>query len=316
MASRAFPKVESEIFNVHGLYHKLNFDVDARDAWSNVKLDTIGVQDDLDDNTYEYVRRYLALTDYAGGLLPPQYDPRHLILRRMMSPITGPTDIQASLESIQMALHQRLQTKRGPEGRRRVIDYMTLDLQSTYFPYSSRDNFGKPFGQNMYNWQWFLGDRTSIISYGWFEFWNLGGQSLNAATNVSKHNDPFGLSVITTGLSISRPPRGSVYLGYTIIDTGPIDTSALTVSINYWLSPKWYGAFSTVYDFGNAVLLGEMFSFTRIGADYLTTIGLTVDPQRSSYMFAFMLSPRISPNIRFGSGLGLGQFDSRYAPTQ
>jgi hypothetical protein len=29
-----------------------------------------------------------------------------------------------------------------------------------------------------------------------------------------------------------------------------------------------------------------------------------------------MLSPRISPNIRFGSGLGMTQFDSRYAPTQ
>ena len=49
----------------------------------------IGVQDDLDDNTYEYVRRYFALTNYAGGLLPPQYDPRHLILRRTLSPITG-----------------------------------------------------------------------------------------------------------------------------------------------------------------------------------------------------------------------------------
>jgi hypothetical protein len=70
-----------------------------------------------------------------------------------------------------------------------------------------------------------------------------------------------------------------------------------------------------MYDFGNAVLLGSTFSFTRIGADYLTTIGLTVDPQRNSYMFAFMLSPRISPNIRFGSGLG-SQFDARYAPTQ
>ena len=197
-----------------------------------------------------------------------------------------------------------------------MIDYMTLDLQSTYFPYSSRDNFGKPFGQNMYNWQWFLGDRTSIISYGWFEFWNLGGQPLFAATNVSKHNDPFGLNVITSGISISRPPRGNIFLGYTVIDTGPINTSALNATFSYWLSPKWYGAFSTVYDFGNAVLLGEMFSFTRIGADYLTTIGLTVDPQRNSYMFAFMLSPRISPNIRFGSGLGMSQFDSRYAPTQ
>jgi hypothetical protein len=71
-----------------------------------------------------------------------------------------------------------------------------------------------------------------------------------------------------------------------------------------------------MYDFGNAILLASQFSFTRIGADYLTTVGLTVDPQRNSYMFALMLSPRLSPNIRLGSGLGTGQFDSRYAPTQ
>ena len=58
-----------------------------------------------------------------------------------------------------------------------------------------------------------------------------------------------------------------------------------------------------------------MFSFTRIGADYLTTIGLTVDPQRKSYQFAFQISPRMSPNFRIGSGLGLNQFDSRFAPT-
>ena len=315
MAWKAYPKVESEVFNVHGLNHKLNFDVDARDAWSNLRLDQIGVQDDLDDNTYEYARRYFALTNYAGGLLPPQYDPRHLLLRRVMSPISGPTDIQGSMETVQFALHQRLQTKRGPEGRRRVIDYMTLDLNSTYFPYANRDNFGKAFGQNMYNWQWFLGDRTSIVSYGWFEFWKIGGQPI-FNTNVNRHNDPFGLNVITSGISISRPPRGNIYLGYTVIDTGPINTSALTTSLSYWLSPKWYGSYSTMYDFGNAILLASMFSFTRIGADYLTTIGLTVDPQRNSYMFAFMLSPRISPNIRFGSGLGLSQFDSRYAPTQ
>jgi hypothetical protein len=315
MAWRAFPGVESELFNVHGLNHKINLDVDARDAWSNVKLDQIGVQDDLDDNTYEYVRRYFALTNYAGGLLPQQYDPRHLILRRALSPIAGPTDIQASIETVQLNLHQRLQTKRGPEGRRRVIDYMTLDLSTTYFPYSTRDNFGKNFGQNMYNWQWFLGDRTSIVSYGWFEFWNIGGQPI-FNTNVNRHNDPFGLNVITSGISINRPPRGTAYIGYTVINTGPINTSALTTSVNYWLSPKWYGSYSTMYDFGNAILLASMFSFTRIGADYLTTIGLTVDPQRNSYMFAFMLSPRLSPNIRFGSGLGLSQFDSRYAPTQ
>lgn len=315
MAWRAYPWVQSELLNLHGLNHKINFEADFRDAWANTKLEQVGVQDDLDDNTYESVRRYFALTNYAGGVLPQQYDPRHLILRRMISPITGTTDVQGSMETLHLGVHQRLQTKRGPEGKRRIIDYMTLDLDTTYFPYAQRDNFGKPFGQNMYNWQWFIGDRTSIMSYGWFEFWKLTGNPIYK-TNVNRHNDPFGLDMVTTGVSLNRPPRGSVFLGYSVVNTGPINTSALTTTINYWMSPKWYGTYSTMYDFGNAILLSASFSLTRIGADYLTSVGLNVDPQRQSYMFAFVISPRLSPNIKLGNGVGLGGFDARYAPTQ
>ena len=58
------------------------------------------MQDDLDDNTYEYVRRYLsALTSFTGGLLPFPYDPRHLILRQTLSPITGTTDVQSCIRA-------------------------------------------------------------------------------------------------------------------------------------------------------------------------------------------------------------------------
>jgi hypothetical protein len=295
--------------------HKVNFQADYRTAFSTVDLDRIGVQDDLDDNTYEQVRRYFALTTYAGGILPPQYDPRYLIARRAVSPITGTTDVQTTIETLQLGIHQRLQTKRGPEGRRRIIDFMTLDLTTTYFPHADRDNFGKPFGQNMYNWEWFIGDRTSIISYGWFEFWELTGDPLTKPA-IDRRNNPFGLNIITTGISISRPPRTNLFIGYTVIDTGVITTSALNSSISYWLSPKWYGTYATSYDFGNDLLLAANFSVTRIGADYLTSIGLSIDPQRESYMFAVELQPRISPNIRFGSTAGMNQFDSRYAPTQ
>jgi hypothetical protein len=315
MAWKAYPWIQSELLNVHGLNHKINFEADYRDAWANTHLDQIGVQDDLDDNTYEAVRRYFALTNYAGGVLPQQYDPRHLILRRMISPITGTSDIQGSMNTLHLGIHQRLQTKRGPEGKRRIIDYMTLDLDTTYFPDAARDNFAKPFGQNMYNWQWFIGDRTSITSYGWFEFWTLNGNPIYK-TNIDRHNDPFGLNMVTTGISLSRPPRGNVFLGYTVVNTGPINTSALTTSVTYWLSPKWYGTYSTMYDFGNAILLSASFSLTRIGADYLTSLGLNVDPQRQSYMFAVVISPRLSPNIKLGNGVGLGTFDARYAPTQ
>jgi hypothetical protein len=311
-AWKKYPGVENELLNVHGLNNKISIFADARAAYSNQQLNKIAVQDDLDDNTYEYVRRYEALTNFVGGILPMPYDPRHLILRQTLSPITDTTDVQATINTIQLGVHQRLQTKRGPVGKRRIVDYMTLDASTTYFPTANRDNFGTPWGQAMYNYQWYIGDRTSIVSSGWFDFFKLVGSS--PLPSVTGYN-PNGLNIITTGVSISRPPRANVFLGYSIIDTGPIKTSALNVSLSYWLSPKWYGTFSESYDFGNAVSLGSMFAFTRIGADYLTTIGLTVDPQRNSYMFAFQITPRLSPGL--GSGATAGNtFDTRFAPTQ
>ena len=315
MASKVYPSAESELFNVHGINHKINLEADFRTAYSNRALNRIGVQDDLDDNTYEGVRRYFALTNYAGGILPQQYDPRYLILRRTLSPITGTTDVQGTIDTLRLGLHQRLQTKRGPEGKRNIIDYMTFDLDTTYFPNAARDNFNTAFGQNTYNYQWFLGDRMSILSYGWFEFWKLTGNPIYK-TNTDRHNNPFGLNVITSGISLNRPPRGNIYIGYTVVDTGPIKTSALTTSLNYWLSPKYYGTYTTMYDFGNGILLAAIFSLTRIGPDYISSLGLTVDPQRQSYMFAIQVSPRFSPNMRLGSGGNSSQFDPRFAPTQ
>src|SRR5262249_33909390 len=115
---KKYPTVESEILNVHGLNNKISLFADARAAFSNVRLNSIAVQDDLDDNTYEFVRRYLAMTAFKGGILPFPYDPRHYILRNMISPIAGTTDVQASITTVSLGLHQRLQTKRGPIGRR------------------------------------------------------------------------------------------------------------------------------------------------------------------------------------------------------
>ena len=312
---KKYPNVSSDILNVHGLNNKISLFVDARAAFSNVRLNSIAVQDDLDDNTYEFVRRYLAMTSFQGGILPFQYDPRHYILRNMISPITGTTDIQAAINTVQLGIHQRLQTKRGPIGRRRIVDFMTLDATTTYFPDSARDNFGTPWGLTQYNYQWYLGDRTSLVSMGWFEFWKLVGSQPLSNNMVNGYN-PNGLNVISSGINLMRPPRSNIYVLYTIIDTGPIKTSALNTSIQYWLSPKWYGTFANSYDFGDGVDLGTMFTFTRIGADYLTTLGLSVDPQRMSYQFAFQITPRMTPAFRMGSNSALNSFDTRFAPSQ
>ncbi len=261
------------------------------------------------------VRRYFALTNYAGGVLPAQYDPRNLILRRAISPITGTTDIQATMETLHLGIHQRLQTKRGPEGKRRIIDYMTLDLDTTYFPYASRDNFGKPFGQNMYNWQWFIGDRTSIVSYGWFEFWNIGGNPIYN-TNIDRQNDPFGLNMITSGIT-HQPAAARQYL-HRLHDrrhrpdqhVGPHDDRQLLAE------PE------VVRHVFHDVRLRQRHPARRVvlaDADRRRLLDVRradVDPQRQSYSFRVLISPRLSPNIKLGNGVGMGQFDARYAPTQ
>jgi hypothetical protein len=272
------------------------------------------VQDSLDDNTYEFVRRYFAFTNYGGGVLPPQYNPLLLATRRNLSPITGTTDVLQSMQTVQLSWNNRFQTKRGPEGSRRVIDWMLFDVSTTYFPQANRDNFGETFGLNKYNWEWYVGDRTTIFSNGWFEFWEVGGDPLNK-TNVQHTNDPFGMKVITSGFSFNRPPKGNATITYTILQTGQVNTSALNFSYSYWVSPKWYSTFSTSYDFGNGISLGTNVSVTRVGADYLTSLGLSVDPQRQSTMVAVEVTPRLSPNTRLGQSTG-PRFDSRFAPTQ
>ncbi len=302
--------------NVHGLNNKISIFADARAAYSNQKLNSIAVQDDLDDNTYEYVRRYLALTAFTGGILPSPYDPRHLILRQMLSPITGTTDVQASIDTVQFGIHQRLQTKRGPVGRRRIVDYMTFDGTTTYFPNAARDNFGTPWGQAMYNYQWYIGDRTSIVSSGWFDFFKLvGSQPLN--NSFTTGYNPNGLNIITSGVSISRPPRANVYLGYSIIDTGPIKTSAINASISYWLSPKWYGTFSQSYDFGDAVSLGID---VRFHSDRRRLLDLDRPERRSAAKTATRTrsqSPRGSVRASAPDpATNMGSFDTRFAPTQ
>jgi len=312
---KAYPNAESELLNIHGLNHKIDFVADYRDAYSNVPLNSLGVQDDLDDNAYEYTRRYFALTNYGGGVLPPQYDPRFLTLRRALSPLTGPTDIQASIDTLKLGIHQRLQTKRGQEGKRHITDYMIFDLDTTYFPQASRDNFGKPFGQNFYNYEWYIGDRTSLVSYGWFEFFKVTGDPFFQNTSRLR-NDPFGLHIITSGISITRIPKGNIFIGYTIVNTGPISTSALNASYSYWMSPKWFMTTGTSYDFGTGYLLGASGSLTRIGADYLTSVGLAASPLQHSYQFVFEITPRLSPNLKLGSASGLARLDPRFAPVE
>ena len=255
MAWKAYTNIESELLNVHDLNHKINFEADYRDAFSNVHLNEIGVQDTLDDNTYEFVRRYFALTNYAGGLFRLSTTPGSCSCAGD-HPDHGHDRRSGTMQTLQLGIRQRLQTKRGPEGTAKDHRLHALWIHTTYFPARHERQFRQDVsGRICTIWQWYVGDRTSIYSYGWVEFLNHRPAALEDQRQPSQRSVRNQM-ICERHLDRPASPRQH-HFGYSIINTGTIDTSALNVIYSYWFSPKWYASFGTSYDFGNAVLLGR-----------------------------------------------------------
>ena len=89
------PSAESELFNVHGLAHKVVFETDIAYAQSTLDLQNLPLYDPVDDNNIEEYRRKLAFYDFGGPPpVPLPFDERFYALRRGMgfwvaSPVDG-----------------------------------------------------------------------------------------------------------------------------------------------------------------------------------------------------------------------------------
>ena len=137
----------------------------------------------------------------APSFIDPKFDPRFYALRSgLQGWVTSPsTEIADDLAAVRMGMRHRLQTKRGPLGDERIIDWLTFDSNATWFPDDDRDNFGADFGLIDYDLRWHLGDRFSILSDG--------------------YADTFGdgLRTASIGVLLNRPTRGNAYLGFRTI---------------------------------------------------------------------------------------------------
>jgi len=297
---RVYPCVENDLFNVHGLAHKIVFSVDYSWAESDLDHDLLPQYDELEDDSEQTFRKRFLFRDYGlttfGSLIPPTgpagIDPRLYAIRRGL--MTAPESVD-DLHVLRFGARQRLQTKRGVPGERRVIDWMTLDTQFAWFPNEDEDNFGEDFGLITYDYAWHIGDRTSILSHGWFETYEDAPMIWNV------------------GVFMERPPRGSFYIGYNILD--PIDSRVLKTSYNYWMSPKWISSFTTSYDFGETENLGQSIVLTRIGADLVFRVGFSFNPLRDNYGIGVEIMPRVAPDLHLGS-IGGPRVPIEFAPQE
>jgi hypothetical protein len=291
---RVFPTVESDLWNVHGLAHKIIFSLDYSVAQSTLDHTLLPQYDELEDDSEQVFRERFLFRDYVltGTPFPSGLDPRLYAIRRGL--MTAPESVD-DLHVLRLDMRQRLQTKRGLPGQRHVIDWMTLDTAFALFPNSDRDNFGETFGLMTYDYSWHVGDRTSFLSSGWFETYDDGPLMWNA------------------GVLLERPPRGSFYAGYSILD--PVDSRVAQLAYNYWMSPKWLSSFSTSYDFGETENLGQSLLLTRIGSDLVFRFGVSWNPLRDNFGIGIELQPRLYPGLHLGS-IGGPRVPLEYAPVE
>jgi hypothetical protein len=279
---RIDPTVQNHLFNVNGLAHKVIFDAEFAVAESDQDLSLLPLYDALDDDSIEAFRRRYTVTTF-GGAVPAQFDERYYAVRSGLgSWVTSPsTETVDDMMFLRLGMRHRWQTKRGKPGNERTVDWVTFDTHATVFPRPDDDNFGELLGMVDYDLKWHVGNRFSVLSSGYFDFFDEGGR------------------MVSLGGHLNRPPRGGIYAGIHFMD-GPFSSTVLSYSHTYRMSDKWVMSFGSSYDIAHNRNIGQNLSFTRVGESFLVSAGFNVDTSRDSVGVHFAVEPRFLPKNRLG----------------
>ncbi len=281
------PTAQSELFNVNGIAHKVNFVAEFLHAESNKDLEDLPLYDPLDDDSIEAFRRRFIVNTY-GGSIPKKFDERWYAVRSGLgSWVTSPsTEVVDDLTMFRLAAEQRWQTKRGGPNTMKIVDWISFDAGMNFYPKPNEDDYGKVPGLIDYDAKWHVGDRLTLVSDGLFDVFDDGQKT------------------VSVGGFLTRPPRGSLYLGFRFLD-GPIEGRVVSLSYSYLMSPKWSMTFGASYDCGKNGNIGQYFSITRIGESFLVNAGFNVDPSRNDVGINISIEPRFVSKNRLANQGGV-----------
>jgi hypothetical protein len=274
---RIYSNVQSDLFNLNGLAHKITLNADYTYAYSTQNYTSLPLMDQLDDDTSDMVRRENYLRTF-NGFYPTWYDTRFQAIRRGI--IFYP-EAMDSLNVARFSATQRLQTKRGPANNLRIMDWMYLDMGASLFPQANQNNLGNAWGLIDYNYRWNIGDRTSIQSNGLYEPANDTVQAGG-------------------GFYFQRPPRSQLSILFSHYTSGPFSSDYIGFGSAYRLSNRYSGYFEIGKDLQAAQSVNVRASFARIGLDYVTTMGIVWNAGRNDLGFELSILPRVGVRSRYG----------------
>ncbi|MDR0391413.1 MAG: hypothetical protein LBH59_05875 [Planctomycetaceae bacterium] len=272
---KVMPNSSSRTWYINGLAHKVTLDTEFSYSQSNENMDNLILTDSLDRWAIEDFRRRYSATSF-GNAIPVIFDPRYYAYRSGIAGnvTAGNMEIADDLTLARFGMTHRLQTKRGPVGKRHIIDWVTLSTHLNYYPEESQ-NFGKSVGLIDYDFMWHVGDRFSVFSSGLYDVFDNGQQ------------------ITRIGGVWNRPARGNVTIMYDRLSGSAIERDYLTMQVGYTMNEKYSISYSTSYDITNKnwTNIGHNFIFVRTGESFRLMAGAVYSDSLDEWSFTFGIEP-------------------------
>ena len=136
---------QNKLFNINGVMHKVEFDVEALAAGANKSVDELPLYDIPDDRSLMDFSHHMSSTLFAGLPIPEKYQLRSYAIRSNIGGwVTSNTELADDLALIRFGMHHRWQTKRGNAGTRKIIDSCDFRREFQHLIRNpKRDNFSK-----------------------------------------------------------------------------------------------------------------------------------------------------------------------------
>lgn len=270
------PNCSSRTWYVNGLAHKIDFDAELSYARADHDMDDLILTDALDNWSIEDFRRRYSVTTFGanGSQIPMMFDPRYYALRSGLAGnvTAGNMELADDLTLCRFGMTHRFQTKRGPVGRRYIVDWITLSTHFNYYP-ESEQNFGESIGLIDYDFLWHVGDRFSLFSSGLYDLFADGQR------------------ITRFGGMWNRPERGNFGVMLDRLQ-GPIDRTYLTLNVGYTMNEKYSMTYTTSYDIKSKWKnVGHNFMFTRTGEAFRLMVGAIYNEAKDEWSFSFGIEP-------------------------
>ncbi len=215
-----------------------------------------------------------------------------------------------NFSAVSVALLQTLQTKRGPPGARRSVDWLNLDVRATFF-----DRQDPLFGSTDFSDSAWPTNMARAVPRGrWFDYRPENSiprdhvqtdLSLRLSDTTMVFADatygtrPQGFDRVNVGLAVTRSPRLSYFVADRF-DRG-LDMQVFTAGGTYRINEKYSLSGAHQLDFDNGRGLATSLSLVRKFPRWYLAVTVEVDETRDNSAITISIWPEGTPEVKIGA---------------